>query len=729
MVYRLLFFDDFTNATVDVAVSPGAGTVQEPPGTSLLLSGSAGVDCDWTAPPISFSPVGYRDLASFVHVDRGLVFAEARLTSLFETSVNGATAGIVLWRDRLNFCKAGYTLDGQTGFLSEYAGGVPRLSSTGASMGDPGVVAHRFRLYWNPSPTTDSTDIDGMPLAPGRAAFYYSSDDGATWRSLDAGMPGFVPTLFGVVAGNHSDNQVGFTAAFDYMSLWQDDQSGTQVVQAGSVEDSGKAGKSQGDEASLLPGVAGSAEGTEDAGTVRLGLLTAYRPTTSDSEGHPFFIDALGTPRLRSSFVYDATGDPWSSPGSYQLDGYGRDGYFYIGGVKQAAVAPWALEPAGEDRSSRPDFPLRSLVVTSQSELSVFDLDSWPAALKLWMRFRLGNASNFYLLGRIADSLRTARMLNGVLMAGSVDNGTDKGGLFCIDFKRPDTSFAFLVRSDGWSDGKPGRNISNRNQTGNWDSRGTGFSLDSTYVHGIQAIADASDKERTWISAGSDNKIQLVETLANQPQFVHSPVGSLVGPRGDLVSGRKCAVFDTAGWLWIGWGPYVFRQVSDFRGGVLVMGDSPASPRERYPYAVLPHPAGNVVAKAMASVGDSLYVATNVGVYRVNRFTLDTYLCYTVPGGGGGGRFNHPPAGETLGGTSPAIDWIQAFGVDFGRNVGYLAVASSQATFPDGGPLHGGGAVTVVRVYDDAVVDRRSYTGDSSGLAEDGAWFLTMLGL
>lgn len=396
-----------------------------------------------------------------------------------------------------------------------------------------------------------------------------------------------------------------------------------------------------------------------------------------------------------------------------------------------AIIAPWRAETASADRSSRPDFPVQSLLVTSQSELVIFDLDNWPSSIKVWMRFRLGNASNFYLLGQIADSLRATRMLNGALLVGSQHNGTENGGLFGVDFKRTDTDFALLVRSDGWWNGTAGRNITNRNQTGNWVSQGTGFVLDSEYVHYVDAALDngLASRERMWVSAGSEDQVRIVEVLANQPKFVYKPVGALVGSSDDLVSGLKVSFFDHAGWLWLAQGPYVFRAIADFQGGVVVMGANAGSPTERHPYVRLTHPTGYVVVLGFAQVNESIYAATNVGVYRINRFTMDAYLCYTVSGGFGGGRLNRPPNGELLGGERQWVAWVKGFTVNrSGVPIGYLAVATNESTFFSSLPTNGRGAVTIIRTYDDALIDQRIWTGISSGLTEDGSWFMMPFG-
>jgi len=470
----------------------------------------------------------------------------------------------------------------------------------------------------------------------------------------------------------------------------------------------------------------------EDEGFARLGFVPAYCPSTNDLEGHPFFLDTFGAPRLRSAFLYDATHDPWNNPFIYNLDGYGRDGHHYIGGIQQVTMAPWATEVVSADRSSRSDFPVRSLIVISQNELVIFDLDNWPTSIMMWMRFRLGDASNQYLVNRIVDSLRAVRMLNGTLMVGSQDNGTERGGLFCVDFKRTGTDFFLLVRSDGWWNGTLGRNITHRNQTGNWVSQGTGFKLDSEYVHYIGAAIDNSlaNRERTWVVAGSEGLIRIVEILANQPQFDYKPVGTLTGPLNDLITGLKCSFFDSAGWLWLGWGSYVFRAIADFRGGVIVMGDNlGGSPEGRHRYVQLLHPSELVVVKSLTQVNESIYAATNVGVYRINRFTMEAYLCYTISGGLGGGMLNRPPAGELLGGEAKYTEWAKGFVVNHsGKPIGYLAVASAQTTFSSSLPTHGSGAVTLIRTYDDSVIDRRIHTGVSSGLTEDGAWFFMPFG-
>lgn len=476
----------------------------------------------------------------------------------------------------------------------------------------------------------------------------------------------------------------------------------------------------------------GHAETFEDFVLARLGMVPEYRPSANDTEGHPYFLDTLGSPRLRDAFIYDATYDPWNNPEIYGLNGYGRDGHLYVAGVQQVTMAPWASETAGVDRSSRPDFPLRSLLVISQSELVIFDLDNWPTSLTVWMRFRLGNSSNFYLIGRIADSLRVSRMINGTLLVGSIHNGTENGGLFSIDFKRTGTDFALLIRADGWWNGAGGRNIVHRNQTGNWVNQGTGFTLGGEYVYHLDATMDISmaSRERMWIAAGSEDLVRILEIQANQPKFDYNTVGPLVGPYNDFNAGLKFPFFDSAGWLWIGWGSYIFRAIRDFQSGVIVMGKNPGSQGSRHPFVQLVHHSKKVIVRGLTQVNESIYASTNVGVYRINRFTMEAYLCYTILGGGGGGRLNSPPAGELLGGNKEWIQWIKGFVVNrLGKSIGYLAVATTQVNFdPIYSPQNGSGAVTIIRTYDDTLIDLRTHNGFSSGLTEDGAWFLMPFG-
>ena len=942
-----IYKDDFADGFQDLPVLSGNGTVAET-GGALVVSATAGVDMDWyTWGRHGKLPyVGVQALSNYNKIYYEFTVKSWTTTDSSHTHLVVALrqSDTVLW-----YLASG---DGTNFWVSlNWATGIGSTTTT---------LPQKFRFVWDrrastisfqyqtsssPVAWTDMLVAQAMTIAPTALGFGIKN-----WSSFPACSVQYEDVEIyaedsqqTTIEPSGMEDDLGMPQQGDVtiQRAFQDSRAGGILADGEGMEDLWQIGTARTDRAPNGTAPVDNildkpAEGFEDTYAVRLGLVPTYNPSANDPEGHPYFLSTLGSPRLRYSFLYDATNDPWNDPVTYALNGYARDGYYYVAGAKQSqrfldefdngvvdlstdipagghasesggrlwvhllsgeqgdwfsgvqqspvayttipataytneiqeyttrlsrrngtgnltvgvvlwstrtnaylfdinpsnvlavstliggtwtqgvatvsvadpnttpltlkierhtgtallrfmysanngvtwlqlysatagftptkigmfaknwspypladgywdylrigsAMAPWATEVASADRSSRPDFPIKSLLVTSQSELAIFDLDNWPTNLKVWMRFRLGNASNFYLLGRIADSLSNTRVLNGTLMVGTLNNGTENGGLFCIDFKRTGTSFALLVRADGWWNGASGRNITYRNQINNWTSQGTGFTLDSQHVHYVDAAIDNNtvSRERIWAVAGSIGasggqmgKIRIVEIQANQPQYDYDAVGALVGPSNNFLSGLKCSFFDSAGWLWLGWGPYVFRAIADFRGGVVVMGANGGSLMERHPYAQLLHPQKSVIVRGLTQVNESIYACTNVGVYRINRFTLDAYLCYTVSGGFGGGRLNRPPAGELLGGDKEWPQGAKGFVVNrSGKPIGYLAVAIAQVNFDlSNTPANGRGAVTIIRTYDDALIDRRMYTGASSGLTEDGAWFLMPFG-
>jgi len=444
----------------------------------------------------------------------------------------------------------------------------------------------------------------------------------------------------------------------------------------------------------------------EDTGSAQLGSVPNYTQYTVDGLSHFHLIGE----RPKRLFFYNTSGEPWANPAAYNFTGYARDGYLYTAGVKQVTQAPWATESSGADRSSRQDFPVRSLIAITKSELTIFDLDGFPSELRVWMRFRLGDASNFYLLGRISGSLQDAYMHDGILTVVSAHNGTENGGLFVVNFRSSDQNFIHLIRNDDHWWGVSGRNITHRNTTGNHtttgpspEQRANSTSLYSVAVAPKRATDGTYDGLRRYIAVGGDDAgPDVYEHYNSACQTGCTTTGP--GSGGSDWTYPRQVLFDEDGWLWFTAWDRLYRVVEDYKQLQLDMNTESL----RYGITQVQFPAPIV---GLAYARNYIYVLTSLGVYQVRRGDMTYWLAYTISGGGGGGRLNRPPAGELLAGTrSP--DGIAARIFAFSLYpCDYLAVGTNV----------GAGSYTLIRLYDDYIISgnvARTYPS----LADPGVW-------
>jgi len=464
--------------------------------------------------------------------------------------------------------------------------------------------------------------------------------------------------------------------------------------------------------------------GVEDAYSFFLSGEPDYAVSTTDAYGHPHFT----TYKAYRAYYYDATapGEYWHNPGP-TFDGYGRDGYEYASGAKVAAVptAPWAIESESDDRGPRTDFPEKALIVIASDELVIFDLADFPADLNVWMRFDVGGAGSFLLLGRVSESLRDVTMRNGVLYVVSRFNGIENGGLFAIDFKAAGQDFLSLVRADNHWQGVAGRDITDRNATGNFTTTGVSPSLriDPESPVSVDAYGDGTTD---WaVVAGEDPGPQMIEFSGNVGQFDYTAVRTESDDTDldDFDSDVRQAVFDEAGWLWFSIRDTVFTSLRDYQQGVMVYGQQgfhPGTRAAKLRYVQLKTPHGDpLVVTHLAAVGKKIYAGTAVGVYEIDRGTMAAHLAYTVPDYKGGGKDDNPPDGELLAGDNPAVSGLRGFSE---ATSGYLEVSTGYVA-------RGEGAVTLIRLLDDAVLFGSTFTAASdgynygSGLREGGAFF------
>lgn len=451
------------------------------------------------------------------------------------------------------------------------------------------------------------------------------------------------------------------------------------------------------------PQPAGSLEDDLD---VKLGGLPTYRPDTLDGESHNHLIGR----RPYVAFLYDTSGEPWANPVANGLTGYARDGYEYIAGVQQMTQAPWATETASVDRSARSDFPTKALIVVSLSEIVIYDLVSFPSIMNVWMRFRIGPSGSFYMVGRVDGSVQDVMMINGVLIVATSHNGIENGGVFTIDFKATGQNFLQLIRADNHWWGVGGRDITDRNITGNYTTTGVSPSLrlNNESVYSLQAWRDASN---LWVVHGGEDANEIINynaTNAGQRSTTTPQHGNV--NIGDI----RNILIDRIGGLWHTVEKTLVRNMFDYQQDVISHAEDLVPTKKfnklhnpaRHKKIDLPYNITSIV-----EAGDYIYAGTEVGVYQIHKGTMTWWLAYTVPGGGGGGRLNNDPDGEILAGTKASVERLYSFSISTTR---YLEVTTR--------PM--GGGATLIRLRDDVALAL-----EYASLVEDGAFFQLTVGV
>jgi hypothetical protein len=422
---------------------------------------------------------------------------------------------------------------------------------------------------------------------------------------------------------------------------------------------------------------------------------------TTDGEGHPHLYSYR--PYLLS---YGTTsGEAWANPTTTNLTGYAADGTRYTSGVQDPGpdYAPWYSEGASDDRSSVGPFPSKYMIAVTRLELVIYDLANYPTNLNVWMRFRMGTSTGgtYTLIGRSPETLADAQMVNGVLVVTTLENGTDRGRVHLIDFRQNDQRFANLIGSDNHWMGVAGRDITDRLLASNWTTSGVSPSLriSPEYPYSVSAYS-LPDGSKYWVAvAGEDTGPDVIEVdSAGVPQIRSQATGE-VG--GDNLGNVRQVYFDRDGWLWHSYYGQLHRNGLDYQQGYLPLSEG-LDPRHRMVDL-------NTTIWDLIDSENYIYAATDLGVFRIHRGTLDTRLIWTIAGGGGVGRNNVAGAGEILVGTKAQVRRIRAYTLN---GAGFFAVASTL----DGGNLHGG--VTLIRSNDDAVLDAMEFPD----LAEDGAY-------
>lgn len=365
------------------------------------------------------------------------------------------------------------------------------------------------------------------------------------------------------------------------------------------------------------------------------GSVPEFNNTTLDSDGNNHFIGSF--PRAYRAFYYATAGERWHSPTSYSFTGYGRNGRHYTNGVEDPGpvYAPWYSEAPGADRGTRGDFPTRALIVVAAEEICIFDLDTFDGSvstLKLWMRFRYGNSSNFYMIGRGNETIRDVKMRNGMLVLAQKNTSWENGRLITIDFKGDDTyNTGNLIGSDNhwrWNG-----TIVQRNEV-HYTTSGVSPSLrqNNERVYSVSPWVDENGV--TWVALAGEDDIAVVRIpTTGLPAEVTDLAGPDVGDVNLDDEGYRSVMFDRLGLLWFSIGTRLYRNFT-FKEGVIVADVSKdAEISGLYRSVDL-----NGAIVSLAETQNYIFAAVpGVGIYAVHRGSMEVFLAYTPVGGGGVG--------------------------------------------------------------------------------------------
>lgn len=779
----MLWRDDFDDNSIGINTSPGNGTITEPVGSDLVLTGPSGQDCNWWT-SVSTAPYAYKAIDQWMKDGRtGAWQIKGRLSSFVSVSTGQAIGGgPMMYNDAQNAYLPGF-YEGEDDFR------VDRIISNAAgnryngpnSQPHPSSNPWQFLTIWNPSAKNIDVGPDGYLLAPGYVVFYYSTNDGSSWtRAYEEAMPVSVWNYIGVWLKKWGTTGSA-VADIDYLELseWPDPDLVYEQKEPGdSIGDAGvpinltpKAGledasapytdmegppahSSQLPAGVRLPGppnqqtasvgpfdsaaledkstplesvdsvgqlgalplqalnpaqLGRATAGLEDASEYFASVLTDYRRDTTDGEGHPHFVGE----RVVYSWVYEAAneGGLWTTPTDPSFSGYGQDGHEYIAGVQQPAGphAPWALETAGTDRSSRADFPDKVLICATFDgmgltpvEIVIFDLDGYPATLDVWMRFRFAVSGGTYtMMGRVNQRPTKVRMANGILVV-STEEGDYRGGLHIVNFKATGNDAGHHIRSDNHF--KWNGSIATRNTAGGWTTTGVSPSLriDPEEVWHIDAYGTGLD---TWLAIGGEDPGPQLLRIQDVPNWMIGTTGD-VG--ADNVGDKRIMTFNEHGWLFFSVDNRLFRVLpADYEEGLMHFDATDRLKRIGSPATTVLFPT---TIRGMKSEGRYIYLALESGIYMLHVATMEFWLAYTAVGHGGKGYNNGTPGdGELLAGGDSDVNGFhitRRYMTELSSWMHYLTVATRSG-------------VTVIRLWDEVVVDARTF----NDLHEPGAWF------
>jgi hypothetical protein len=342
------------------------------------------------------------------------------------------------------------------------------------------------------------------------------------------------------------------------------------------------------------------------------------------------------------------------------------------------------------NRSSRGDFPVKSLIVVTRLELVIFDLDTFDGSvpnLRVWMRFLLGNsASDFYALGRGVETIRSVVFSNGQLVVGTTNTGWEGGRVHSVDFKAltPATVYSLCGSDNQWV-GTGTKSIVDRNTNSIWAVSGS-VRINCEENRSMSALVEDTNTLYVALS-GEDPSPEILKYVGGTLQSSSKAAGEDLGEFN--LGNHRQVLFDDVGWLWFSIGSVLYRNCRDWREGYM----RPDRLDLRQGQVDL-----GVTITHLVAAKESIYAGTERGVYRIHKGSMQAYLAYTVLGGGGRGRLNVAAAGELLAGGVSTIASLIAYTLLTGSTVvPYLSIGTYFSA-------QGVGSYTLIRLWDDVVV-------------------------
>ena len=468
----------------------------------------------------------------------------------------------------------------------------------------------------------------------------------------------------------------------------------------------------------------GSIGAWEDDARYVLSRIAGIGPGTVDANGHSHF---LANHRIIwDGFLYEAYLDYWATPTFNSFTGYAKDGYHYTSGVKDSPddLAPWATEAESNHRGPRQSFPDRALLASSvgydgddSCELVIFDLDQYDgtaASLHVWMRFI--SHSSRYFLQTDYDDYRHSHMKNGVLVT-AIQQDTAVGSVNVLDFKLDGSQNAFHhFRTDGHWNLLAGKDITDRNSTSWWNTQSTPVTHSESHYR-VQVTKGTPDNEYWVLACGEDPQDPITLHMQNGvAQSITQLYGSNVGEANLNDYWYRNVFLDDNDMLWWSQNTYIYMAADYYKDNALIAeyASQYSTPARQQPYVNL----GTQVYWLTGNRG-SIYAGTAEGVYRIDKNTLEYWLCYTVSEGGGGGRLNNPPDGEILPGAISRPYKIYGFDL---YETGFLTVCTNLYGYDSPDLDVRGGSAALIRTYDDKVIDSWQYGETSNDLTNDGAY-------
>jgi hypothetical protein len=356
---------------------------------------------------------------------------------------------------------------------------------------------------------------------------------------------------------------------------------------------------------------------------------------------------------------------------------------------------------------------VRALIVITEFEVVLYDLDGWPGDLDVWARFRFGDngAGGYKLFARGTNTGQRVWMKNGVIYYANQQTPWEVGRLHVFDFKRDgDQEAAQLIGSDNHWKAIGGLDFTDRNIGTFWTTTGVSPSLriQNEYNYNMAVHQDPEDPLRVWVVLGGEDNVDAIELYDNIPQSDYGMTPD-TGPYN--IGNIRSVAIDAAGMLWIAEEDRVWRNGLDYQGGVIVDPFDPNAggdvngrvAKDRWPKTRLPD---GLIVRQLVATQNWIFASTEKGVYAIHKTSLEVRLAYSITGGGGQGVSPAATGGEAILGDREIVE--PSLFIWNAQKSAYLMIA----TYDRGG-------IAVVRLRDDIVVQSREW----NQLQEPGAFF------